>query len=196
MNKRIIVLPAIMAVAACGSETAATLHLFDAPPDGVTSVNIFVAAMDVHVVSKGEDGTDAHQANDASIDDDNKWKHLEVGKSIDLIEHEGEDAAVILGQLDLPQGKVTQIRLVIDKEQPNTVVFNNAECDLDLTQVSAKGVKINHVFKAFDINEGESHDMFIHFDLNASLTANQGCFALSPKLQLTKVKRAGKEVSL
>ena len=170
----------------CGESSTAELRLMDAPPAGVTSVKIFVAAMQVHVDDKSK--TDSNATNDSSIDDDGKWQTLSVIKSIDLVQFQGETAAMVLGQLPLPIGKITQIRLLIDKTKPNTAVLNGVECNLDTSKISAKGVKINHVFKAFASKNGSLHKIWVDFKLDESLKPVGACFELEPKLKLTKVK--------
>lgn len=189
-----IVAVAAVTLAACGSSSTMELKLMDAPPEGVTAVNIYVASMQVHLVDTRKD-TSA-DPNDASIDDDDKWQSLTVNKSIDLVQHQGETAADVLGQLDLPEGKITQIRLVIDTTKPNTAVFNGTPCDLDLTKVAAKGIKIDHPFKAFDSKDGSKFEVWIDFRLDESLKAKGSCFQLEPKLKLHKVKADGGELQL
>lgn len=180
----------------CGSSNTAALYLYDAAPAGVTAVNVFVKSMDVHVDTADTTATDSRDPADATIDDDGKWESLDVGKSIDLLQHQGETAAELLGQLTLPDGKVTQLRLVIDPTQPNTATFaDDTTCNLDTTQVARTGVKINHVFKAFQTEAGHA-DVYVHFDLDNSLVASGTCFTLRPMLKLEKVNQKGKPVAL
>lgn len=177
------------ALIACGGESStATLHLMDAPPEGVTSVRVTVAAMQVHVAKA--DGPDMSDPNDASIDDDDKWISLSVNRSIDLVQHQGETAADKLGELPLPEGKITQIRLVIDTSSPgnNVATYNGTDCNLDVEKVAKKGIKINHPFKAFETHTHRHHDVIVDFDLEESMKLKQDCFELSPKLKLHKVK--------
>ena len=119
-----------------------------------------------------------------------------MNKSIDLVQHQGETAATVLGQLPLPIGKITQVRLVLDKTKPNTAVLNGTECNLDTSKIPAKGVKINHVFKAFDSKNGSLHQMWVDFKLDESLKPAGNCFELEPKLKLVKVKTDGKDETL
>lgn len=181
-------------LAACGSGTStAELKLMDAPPSGVTAVNVYVAAMQVHVA--GSDSSKDGDPNDSSIDDDSSWETLTVGRSIDLVQHQGEAAADVLGQLELPEGKITQLRLLIDTTQPNTAVKDGVSCDLDLSKVEKKGIKINHPFKAFQSKDGEKHEIYVDFRLDESLKASGTCFELKPVIKLHKVKTDGKEVT-
>jgi hypothetical protein len=191
--KTTLMLLGVVSLSACGSTTAELL-LFDAAPAGVTAVELFIATADVHVDDKDKDKS--KEASDASIDNDGKWQTLEVNRSIDLMQHEGESAADVLGQLELPEGKVTQIRLTLDTSQPNTATYNGSPCDLDLSRVDAQSLKINHAFKALDTDEGDEQKFYVHVDLEKSLTAQGNCFRLEPKIQLTKVKIDGEDAEL
>jgi hypothetical protein len=196
--KRLESLAAGLALAciACDAGPTVTLRLMDAPPDGVTAVHITVAAMQVHVA--GLDAPDTADPNDASIDDDGRWSSLQVGRRIDLVAHQGESAADVLGQLPLPEGKITQLRLVLDTAQPeaNVATLRGVDCVLDVTKVARKGIKINHPFKAFTSEAGRSYDVLMDFELDKSLKPKGDCFELEPKLKLHKVKRDGIDQSI
>ena len=180
-------------VAACGgSSSTAEFRLMDAPPAGVTAVNVWVAAIQVHVVDNAE-ARDA-DPNDGTIDDDNKWLSLVVNRSIDLVQHQGETAAELLGQLPLPAGKITQIRLILDTTKPNTATRLGVACNLDTSEVVRKGIKINHPFKAFGGNS--KYAIWVDFKLDESLIENGTCFTLKPKLKLHKVKVDDKDATL
>ena len=172
----------------CGESSTAELRLMDAPPAGVTSVKIYVASMQVHVDDKSKTSSTLD-----GIDDDQKWHSLSVNKTIDLVQHQGETAALVLGQLGLPVGKITQIRLLLDTTKPNTATLNGVVCNLDTSKVAQKGIKINHVFKAFESKNGAKHDIWVDFKLDESLKPAGNCFELEPKLKLHKVKTDGKD---
>jgi hypothetical protein len=181
-----------VAFAACGGgENTATLHLMDAPPEGVTAVKLTVAAMQLHVVP-GKDGpSSSSAADDDSIDDhEDAWRSLTVGRQIDLVQHQGETAADVLGELGLPEGKITQIRLVLDTSEPanNVATFRGADCTLDVAKVAKKGIKIPHAFKAFQARADGRTSVWVDFELDKSLKSSGDCFELEPKLKLHKVK--------
>lgn len=179
-----------LALTACGSEgSTAELNLMDAPPEGVTSVRLTVAAMQVHVVPTAE-APDSADPADASIDDDDKWVSLSVDRQIDLVLHQGETAADKLGELPLPEGKITQIRLILDTSTPdkNVATLRGNDCNLDVTKVAKKGIKIPHAFKAFESQAGKRHHVWVDFELDKSLKEKGSCLELEPKLKLHKVK--------
>lgn len=188
--KRFFAFLVAAALSACGGATA-ELRLMDAPPEGVTAVKIHVASMQVHVDDKDK-AKDADPA-DTSIDADGKWQTLAVDKQIDLVAHQGEDAAAVLGQLDLPEGKITQIRLVLDTSKPNVATYDGADCSLDLSKIAPSGIKISHVFKALDPAGGEAQ-IWVDLELDKALTKKGDCFQLESKLKLHKVKVDGSDV--
>lgn len=182
----------VLVLAACGGQSI-ELKLMDAPPDGVSAVKLYVASMDVHVVDKDK-AKDADPL-DATIDSDDKWSSLEVNKEIDLVQHQGEDAAAVLGQLDLPVGKITQIRLHLDTTKPNVATFNGADCNLDLSKVDPKGIKISHPFKAIDADGGKV-EAWVDVELDKVLKPTKDCFQLEPVIKLHKVKVDDQDVAL
>ncbi len=198
-----LVLAASAAATGCATdetgEASAELKLMDAPPAGVTSVKIAVKSMQVHV--SGKEVTKDADPNDTSIDADNKWRILPVGKTIDLVAAQGENAAQTLGQLGLPDGKITQIRLLLDTSKPenNTMVRDGASCNLDVSKVDTKGIKISHPFKALATKLGGKHQVWVDFLLDKSLkdSGKKGdCMILEPVLKLHKVKTDGKDETL
>lgn len=176
-----------LALASCASndDAVATFQLMDAPPPGVTAVHVWVASIQAHVADVAAKDADP---KDDSIDNDSGWHSLAVNRSIDLVAHQGEAAADVLGELPLPIGKITQIRLVLDTTRPNFAVKNGVECALDTAKVAAKGIKINHVFKAFETRSGDRHVVLVDFDLAESMKEKGACYELEPKLKLRKVK--------
>lgn len=187
-------LPLALALGGCGGGSTATFNLMDAPPPGVTSVKVAIASIAAHVDETGK--TDKSDPLDKSIDNDGKWHTLAVDRTVDLVAHQGETAADILGTLDLPAGKVTQIRLVVDTAKPNTATVNGKDCALDTAKVEKTGIKIDHVFKAFDSKAGGKIEAWVDFDLEKSLKSAGTCYSLEPQLHLTKVKVDGAETAL
>ncbi len=194
---KLTIIPAtfiITALFGCG-DPEMTLSLMDAPPPGVTSVRLHIASMDVHVVDKDKAAKNS-DPSDSSIDDDDKWHSLDVDSQIDLVAHQGEDAAAVLGQLSIPEGKVTQIRLHLDASQENAATKDDVDCNLDLSKVPDKGVKINHPFKAFATESGSSHEAVVDFELDKSLKASGDCFIVEPVIKLHKAKTDGEEIDI
>lgn len=185
---------AMCALAGCADEAAdstAELYLMDAPPAGVTSVVLQVASIQVHVDDKAKSA--AEDPTSTAIDKDGKWRTLTVNKAIDLVQAQGETAAVKLGTLGLPDGKITQLRLMLDTTKPNTATLNGKACDLDLSKIK-DGLKINHPFKALSTGVGQEHKAWVDLRLDEALEPTKDCFQLKPVLKLHKFKTSGKDV--
>ncbi len=175
----------------CGESVTAEFLLMDGPPDNVKAVKIFVTSVAAHVVDKDQekDKVISDDPADTTIDQDDKWQTLDVGKEIDLVQFQGESAAAALGQLELPAGKITQARLRLDPQKPNVVVkSDDTTCNLDLTQIPPTGMKINHVFKVFQFKDGNEVQLLMELDLSEAMKAKGDCYELLPVLKLTKVK--------
>lgn len=198
-TNRALTLAAAVLAAACsgnndaepGPQTPPSLSfaLFDAPPEGVTSVRLSIAAIQVHV--DGLDATATPAPEDASIDNDGKWKSLPVDAVIDLVQHQGEAAAKNLGEIRLPEGKITQLRLLVDKTKPNQATWNGADCDLDLSKINDNGIKVNHAFKAVEARNDDHLGLYVDFDLGQSLKQQGSCFEVRPVLKLAKAVKNG-----
>jgi hypothetical protein len=148
-------------------------------------------------------GADTTTGDDALLDpaDDGTWVSLPVNKVIDLVAHQGEGAAELLGELSLPAGKVTRLRLFLDVTAPanNTMTYGAAvTCNLNTDKVEKTGIKINKAFKAFESKSGSKGDVYLDFDLAESLKEDRAgdCWKLSPVLKLHKVKVDGQEQPL
>lgn len=179
---------ALLFLASCGGGSTVALELTDAPPDrqNIDHVYISLAAVEVHVVDKAskEDG----DPKDKSIDKSNKWQTItsRAGK-FDLLALQN-DVTASLGELDLPEGKITQIRLHIDEQGENTVVLKDGQqCEIDISKVDKTGIKINHPFKAIDLPPGERVRVVVDFDLEESIDQQGACsFALNPVIKIKK----------
>lgn len=183
------------ALGGCASDgdSTLTLNLFDAPPAGVTSVVIQVASVQVHVDDKSK--TSSADGSDSKLDSDGKWQTLAVNQAINLVQHQGDGGAVGLGNLTLPAGKITQMRLMLDATKKNTVKVGDKTCDLDLSKVK-NGLKINHVFKALDTSLESRHEAWLDVQLDKVLEATKDCYALKPELRLHKFMSGGTEIKL
>jgi hypothetical protein len=63
-------------------------------------------------------------------------------------------------------------------------------CPLDLASVPPTGIKINHPFKALDVEDSSELNLVVDFDLKESLDQAGTCsFALKPVIKLKHVER-------
>lgn len=190
-------------LAACGNTTV-TVELTDAPPDmqALEHVEVTLSRVEVHVA--GGESDDAADDDQAATDDDSSdkeddhdddegsgWRTVAApAGTFDLVALQN-DVRAKLGELELPSGKITQIRLFIDPAGKNRVVLQGGEsCLLDLSGVPPTGVKINHPFKALDVEDSSKLNLVVDFDLESSLDQTGSCsFALKPVIKLKHVER-------
>jgi hypothetical protein len=169
----------------CGGNTTVTFELTDAPPD-IASIEQVVVSLDrVEAHVAGEDGGPGDHAGDAG------WRIVtDHAGSFDLIALRN-DVRATLGALELPEGKITQIRLFIDEDADNRVQLVNGEsCALDLSHVPPTGVKINHPFKALDVEDSSWIRIVVDFDVADSLDQTGSCaFSLKPVIKIKRVER-------
>jgi hypothetical protein len=185
---------ASLALAGCGRGGTVALDLTDAPPDTANLEHVYVSlsAVEVHVVDKSEkkDG----DPTDTTIDKDDKWREIVArAGTFDLLALQN-DATARLGKLNLPDGKITQIRLHIDESGSNKAVLKGGEeCSMDLSSVDKSGIKISHPFKALDVPEDATLRVVVDFDLKESVDQEGPCtFKLKPviKIKTTEVLAA------
>lgn len=201
-------LAAVLGLVGCNSSTKVTLELTDAPPDTSTIEHVFVSLnhVDVHVAgsdaaegsdkSKGTTGaSDAAESEGGAAsasDGPGSWQTVTPkAGTFDLVALRN-DVRAGLGELDLPSGKITQIRLFIDAAGKNEVVLTSGStCALDLSNVPPTGIKINHPFKALDVTDSSKLNIVVDFDLSESLDQAGTCsFSLKPVIKLKQVEKS------
>jgi hypothetical protein len=181
------------------STTKVTLELTDAPPDMAALEHVLVTLSRVEVhVADGDDADDdadeqpsQHGAEEDDDDGDSGWQTVaSPAGTFDLVALQN-DVRATLGTLELPSGKITQIRLFIDPNGLNQVELQGGEiCALDLSSVPTTGVKINHPFKALDVEDSSELHIVVDFDLKESLDQTGACaFALKPVIKLKRVDK-------
>jgi len=157
-------------------------------------VELTLARVEVHVA--GDDGNDPSQVPaDHEKDKDEGggagWQTVAApAGTFDLIALQN-DVRATLGTLELPDGKITQIRLFMDPNGKNQVELTSGEtCAIDLSAVPPTGIKINHPFKALDVEESSELNLVVDFDLKESLDQTGACsFSLKPVIKLKHVER-------
>ncbi|HEV8548592.1 MAG TPA: DUF4382 domain-containing protein [Polyangiaceae bacterium] len=202
MTQRALPFLGLLLLAAC-SKTTVTVELTDAPPDAASleHVEITLSRVEVHVAGgdddSSDDGADKHEDSgetaDGGSDDGSAGWHTVAAPAgtFDLVALQN-DVRATLGKLELPSGKITQIRLFIDPNGKNQVELTGGEtCPLDLASVPPTGVKINHPFKALDVEDSSELKLVVDFDLKESLDQSGTCsFALKPVIKLKNVEKS------
>jgi hypothetical protein len=179
----------LAASAGCSGNGTLVLQLTDAPLDlsTVSAALVTIDDIDVHLAGKGDD-----QAEGDENDDSDGWTTLaRTPETFDLLRLQN-DVVAAMGQFDLPEGKITQIRLHLDRSGTNELQLKSGQvCPLDMRDVSNTGVKINHPFKALDVEAGRRTSVVVDFDLKESVSkeGDGACaFRLNPVIKLKSSK--------
>lgn len=170
-------------VAACGggggsSSGSGTLgvSLTDAPACGFDAVNVTVSKVRVHQSSTANE-------NDVG------WSEITLNpaRKINLL-NLTNGALENLGQVPLPAGHYTQLRLVLVANSGNTaansVVLSGttAEIAIDTPSAVQSGIKL---INEFDVASGQRVDLVLDFDACKSIvTRGNGTYALKPVIQV------------
>lgn len=186
---------ASLLLAGCDGDTTVSFELTDAPPEIATieHVHVTLERVEAHLAGDGRD-PDGDLGEAGSGDDADEragWRTvMQHPRTFDLMALRN-DVRATLGELELPDGKITQIRLFIDESGDNRVdLIDGDSCDLDLSHVPTTGVKINHPFKALDIGDSSRIRVVVDFDVADSLDQTGKCeFALKPVIKLKRVER-------
>jgi hypothetical protein len=186
------VISAACLLAACG--TKVVVELTDAPPQTETIEHVYVSLdrVELHVAGDDDDDDDDDvDGTDVEGEDGAGGWHTVAAPAgtFDLVALRN-DVRATLGELELSSGKITQIRLFIDTSATNEVVLKSGDrCALDLSKVPPTGVKINHPFKALDVEESSELRLVVDFDLVESLDQTGACeFTLKPVIKLKHVE--------
>lgn len=188
---RIAFLPAALLLAACGN-TKVTLELTDAPPALETIEHVFITLERVEVhVAGGDEDDDEGQKESADHGNRAGWRNVVPPTSTFDLMALRNDVRAALGELELPSGKLTQIRLFIARDGKNEVVLIDGDvCPLQLDQVPTTGFKINHPFKAIDLQDSSKVNLVVDFDLTESVDQSGPCsFRLKPVIKLKHVEK-------
>ncbi len=165
------------------------LELTDAPADLSTleHVDLTLGEVGIHVVSKKVKTDDVQGGG---LDQKGQWVTVNShAGTFDLLALR-DDVTAPLGDILLPSGKITQVRLHIDPEGRNVAVLKTGEeCPIDLSEVDESGIKIAQSFEALEPPIGGRLTMVIDFDLEDSLEMAGDCsFKLEPVLKLKETK--------
>lgn len=163
----------------------------------VKAVNVTVDEIWAHVDSK--DAKDDSITGESISDDGDKWQLIsDEDRTIDLMTVRN-NATKPLGDLEVPAGKITQIRLKLKAAEAVGDRFrvvgavteaDGTVCDLTLPKSAINpGVKISGVFKAMKIEAGGKHHAIINIKLKDSEKVADGstcAYKLNPELKVKK----------
>lgn len=170
MTKRFFLLPvlAMFLFASCADdEKNARLEVWltDAPGD-YEEVNIDIQGVEIH---------------SNTTDDGKGWKQLDVNEGVYNLLELTNGLDTLLGEIEIPAGKVSQIRLILGDN--NTIKLKDDDTIYDLTTPSAQqsGLKLQ-VHET--LVEGITYKILLDFDVARSVTlTGSGHYKLKPVIR-------------
>jgi hypothetical protein len=138
------------------------ISLTDAPGD-YQEVNVDIQGVEVHV---GED-------------ENSGWKSLAVDKGVYNLLELTNGLDTLLGEIEIPAGKISQVRLILGDE--NTIKVNGEVFDLGTPSAQQSGLKLQvHQTLA----EGITYKILLDFDVARSIvTTGNGSYKLKPVIR-------------
>jgi hypothetical protein len=183
-----------MLVGACSGNGTLALRLTDAPPEleNISAVTVTLSAAEAHFAGdddRADDRDGGSIKKDDDGDGDGHWVRVTGAPlTYDLLRLQN-GISELIGEIDLPDGKITQLRLFIDEAGPNNVTLKSGQiCALDLGGVDKKGIKINHPFKAMELKGGKRIEVVIDLDVKESVEQDGPCvYRLKPVIKIKSV---------
>ncbi|MCI0751880.1 MAG: DUF4382 domain-containing protein [Flammeovirgaceae bacterium] len=168
MKKLIVSLFAVAALilASCDSdERSARLQVWltDAPGD-YEEVNVDIQGVEIHAQGG---------------DQNNGWQSLEVNKGIYNLLDLTNGLDTLLGEIELPAGKISQVRLVLGDD--NSIKVDGATHDLTTPSGQQSGLKVQiHQ----DLVEGITYKILLDFDAAKSIVnTGSAAYILKPVIR-------------
>ena len=158
-----------------GNQTAKIkISLIDAPAN---YQKVLIDIQDVQVNTSGDENTE------------NDWQSLDSSKSgvYDLLQlTNGEEA--FLGEIELPEGQLSQVRLILGEGNQLTVDGN--EINLSIPSGSESGLKLNI---GTSIEAGVTYKLVIDFDAARSIVkaGQSGIYNLKPVIRASMEAQMG-----
>jgi hypothetical protein len=158
------------------SDSNATMNLSvtDTPVDGAQSVIVAFTGVEL----MGPDGQQDHA--------------FASEKSIDLLQQQGSNSAMLLSGLTIPAGDYQWIRLDVDASNSYIITSTGAQYPLNIPSSSQTGLKL---VSGFTVAQGDTADFVIDFNLRQSITlSNSGgtpTYMLKPALRLMNMQQVG-----
>ena len=179
----------IVTLAACGSKgvvsiegTSSTRANLEDESHGPAHPQLLLTIREIHAHVVGAPAEEPPRRDGLEWRTKNgHWRvvTLERPRTIDLLQL--QETNIHLGRVDLPEGKITQIRLFLDENGPNEYVRpNGTRCPLVIPSADQTGIKIVKPFTV-KAKEDEEVRLVIDFNLKESILQEEGCvYRLSP----------------
>lgn len=202
MKNTMLIMAALLAAAAmaCGTDNGTVrLLLTDKPVDGVEQLNVTISSVEIHLVAS-DDAKDSEAKDDGAADgdkgkndeaeetgaeeDDNAWRVVtDEVQTFDLLTLRN-GVTTLLGESEFPEGKITQIRLILEKAE---AVVNGQTVPVECPSSCGKtGIKIV-TRGALEVVAGKAAELTLDFDASESLKDNgKGGYKMDHVIKVVK----------
>jgi hypothetical protein len=187
---------ALFSLAGCGDGTAtvrvtatdssaAVQALTDAEVEAFPSIIVNVVSIKVHVVAE-DDEESAEEAKHAGEGEDSSgagWiELLPAAREVDLVKLSAGEIEELTTE-EIPAGKLSQIRFVLDETDPGHAVrADGSEVAITIPSGTSSGLKIA---AKLDLEAGTEVELPLDFDVSQSLSeANDGTLRIAPLIRL------------
>lgn len=184
----------VLGGAGCGGGPAQLeVKLGDAPPDlaSLSAVVVTFDAVLAHVIPPGRGGT--FTPGDTGIDTDMLWRLLAqrpIERDLMMFR---DGATTELGQIEMDEGQVDQIRIRVAPGGRNAVTRRDgASCAIDVSAVPATGFRVSHAAAAIPIQVAHKTRIVLDLPLSESLAEDGDClYRLTPVLRIKSFEIVG-----
>jgi hypothetical protein len=163
MFHRIIAVVGCFFAVACGSG-AVRVNLTDAPLEGVSAVNVTIASVEAHFAG-GEGWT-------TLVSEEQTFNLLELRDGV----------IAKLGEVDVPAGKITQMRLHLSESAAPSIVDADGEHAMGVPSGYQSGIKL---VGCFDVAADETTEITLDFDAAESVhVTGNGAYEMRPTIKI------------
>jgi hypothetical protein len=147
------------------------VRLTDAPGD-YEEVNIDIQGVEVHTAAGGQDSG---------------WKTLDIKAGVHNILKLANGQDTLLGSLELPAGRVSQVRLILGSN--NSIKIDGQTKSLATPSAQQSGLKLN---VQADLTEGVTYKLVLDFDAARSIVSEgNGEYSLKPVIRTLSEATSG-----
>ena len=178
-----------------GPTKALTVHLAD-DPSNFSSVLIDIKYVEVKIDTNLEhdgnfDNEDHDQDNDNKDHDKfGKWDTLSISPGVYDIMKLRNGLDTVLGKANIPQSRIEKIRLTLGNN--NSVVVDNVSHPLLLAPGSNNYAYVKVEENDLDASPAGGQDLWVDFDLAASIKEHNGSYYLKPFLKAFGIEKFGR----
>ena len=176
-----------------------TLLITDKPvEEEITQINVRISQVMAQRAEVNEEALDpapedilaeeVQPEDDVAANDSDSWITIPTGdapREFNLLAL--RDVEALLGEVNLPPGRYTQIRLMVEVSDVVALDNDGQETRYPLKRVGGGKLKL---VRSFEIVEGEETSLLLDFDAEKGLTRRgKGDYLLKPVIKLVKEER-------